>query len=121
APEAVSQRLNLARQLLESDVERALQFADPVLGTITRDSIDFLSYLREKDAAAADQRFSALLVRAAGDLQSDANTVSMLTSYVFTPHMFVTFSSSGAYNTQSSRNSTPIEIPADLRNAFFRV
>src|SRR6185369_7862934 len=54
APEAATQRLNLARQLLSTDVERAIQFADPVLTSITRDAIDFLSYLREKDAAAAD-------------------------------------------------------------------
>ncbi len=120
APEAVSQRLNLARQLLESDVERALQFADPVLGTITRDAIDFLSYLREKDALAADRRYASLLARAGSDLQSDANTVSMLSSYLFTPHVFVTFSGSGSSTTQSSRNSGPIEVPADLRAAFFR-
>ena len=55
APEAARQRLNLARQLLDADVARALQFADPVLGNITRDAVDFLSYLREKDPAAADQ------------------------------------------------------------------
>src|SRR5467141_1433024 len=46
-PERLSQRLSLARQLLATDVERALQFADPALVTITRDGIDFLSYLRE--------------------------------------------------------------------------
>src|SRR6266436_6632466 len=32
ASENQSQRLNLARQLLDTDVERALQFADPALG-----------------------------------------------------------------------------------------
>ena len=121
APEAVSQRLNLARQLLESDVERALQFADPVLTSISRDTIDFLSYLREKDAAAADQRYAALLGRAAGDLQADANTVSLLTSYVFTPHVFVTFTGEGASTMQSGRGGAPPQISADLRNAFFRV
>src|SRR5215468_10673747 len=71
APEAASQRLSLARQLLDTDVERALQFADPVIG-MTRDAIDFLSYLREKDSAAADQRYAALLQSAAANLQSDA-------------------------------------------------
>src|SRR5262249_40141618 len=60
APEALSQRLSLARQLLNGDdVERALQFAAPALTNITRDGIDFLSYLREKDVAAADQRYTA--------------------------------------------------------------
>src|SRR5215813_8020351 len=42
APEAARQRLNLARQLLSTDVERAIQFADPVLGSLTRDAVDFL-------------------------------------------------------------------------------
>jgi len=121
SPEALAQRLNLARQLLNSDdVERALQFAGPALGNITRDAIDFLSYLREKDAAAADQRYAALLARAAGDLSSDANTVSLLSSYLFTPHTFVIFQGGGA-STQSTRApGPPPDVPADLRAAFFR-
>jgi hypothetical protein len=121
SPEAVTQRLNLARQLLDSDVERAMQFADPVLTGISRDTIDFLSYLREKDAPAADQRYAALLGRAAGDLQADANTVSLLSSYLFTPHTFVTFNGGGASSMQSSNNSAPPQVAPELRNAFFRV
>jgi hypothetical protein len=120
APEAATQRLNLARQLLSTDVERAIQFADPVLTSITRDAIDFLSYLREKDAAAADRRYSVLLGRAAGELQSDANTVSILSSYIFTPHVFVTFMGNGHSSTQSSNNSTPPDVSAELRAAFLR-
>jgi len=121
SPEAMSQRLALARQLLNSDdVERALQFAAPALGNITRDALDFLSYLREKDAAAADKMYASLLTRASGDLSSDANTVSLLSSYVFTPHTFVTFQGGGA-NTQSSRGSSPPpDVPPALRSAFFR-
>ena len=120
APEAATQRLNLARQLLSTDVERAIQFADPVLTSITRDAIDFLSYLREKDAAAADRRYAVLLARAASDLQSDANTVSVLSSYIFTPHIFVTFTGNGHSTSQSSNNSTPPDVPAELRAAFLR-
>jgi hypothetical protein len=119
APEAVSQRLNLARQLLSTDVERAMQFADPVLTTINRDTIDFLSYLREKDAAAADRRYAVLMSRAAGDLQSDANTVSILSSYIFTPHTFVTFTGNQS-STHSSGNSAPADMPAELRAGFLR-
>src|SRR5205807_4148360 len=37
SPAAMSQRLSLARQLLDTDVARALQFADPALGTVTRE------------------------------------------------------------------------------------
>ncbi|HEU5238854.1 MAG TPA: hypothetical protein VFU37_17105 [Pyrinomonadaceae bacterium] len=122
SPEAMSQRLALARQLLNSDdVERALQFAAPALSNITRDGLDFLSYLREKDAAAADKVYASLLARAAGDLSSDANTVSLLSSYLFTPHTFVTFQGGGA-NTQSSRGPTPPpqDVSPGLRSAFFR-
>src|ERR1041384_1951259 len=119
APEAAQQRLNLARQLLEVDVARALQFADPVLGNITRDAVDFLSYLREKDAAAADQRYAALLAMAMNNLQSDANIVSLLGSYVFTPHTFVTFDNKGSSVSSSARGGQLPAIPLDLRNAFF--
>ena len=120
-PEAISQRLNLARQLLDSDVERAIQFADPALMTLTREAVDFLSYLRAKDAAAADRRYSAFLARTAGDLQADANTISLLSAYLFTPHIYVTFNGGGASNTQTSRSSEPPEVSPDLRAAFFRV
>ncbi len=119
-PEGLTQRLSLARQLLATDVARALQFADPALTTLTRDGIDFLSYLREKDAAAADRRYAAMLAMAANSLQSDANTVSMLSSYLFTPHMFISFSGSGNTSTQSSGRSEVPVVPAELRSAFFR-
>lgn len=119
-PDALSQRLNLARQLLDTDVERALQFADPALGTITRDGLNFLSHLRAKDAAAADRRYAVLLRLAAGSLQSDANTVSLLSSYLFTPHTFVTFTGGGASTQQSGANTGPIAVAPELRGAFFR-
>ncbi|HYX30181.1 MAG TPA: hypothetical protein VE863_16685, partial [Pyrinomonadaceae bacterium] len=121
APEAIGQRLSLARQLLETDVERALQFADPALMSLTREGVDFLSYLREKDAPAADLRYSAYLTRADGDLLADANTVSLLSSYVFTPHTFISFSNSGSSTQSTARETGPVNVPAELRNAFFRV
>jgi hypothetical protein len=121
APEAISQRLNLARQLLDTDVARALQFADPALVNLTREGVDFLSYLRDKDAAAADMRYAGFLAKAAGDLQSDANTVSLLSSYLFTPHIYVSFSNNGASTNSSSRDNTPPNVPVELRNTFFRV
>src|SRR5439155_463728 len=121
ASETQSQRLSLAQQLLDTDVERALQFADPALGSITIDALDFLSYLRDRDAAAADRRYAAMLGMAAGNLLSDANTVSLLSSYLFTPHLFVTFSRNGGTSTQStSRNNVAPEAPSELRQAFFR-
>jgi hypothetical protein len=120
-PEAISQRLSLARQLLESDVERSMQFADPALTTITSNGIDYLSYLREKDAAAADQRYAALLARTANDPQSDANTVSLLSTYLFTPHIFVQFSGEGANTSSSGRNTPAPDVSPEIRGAFFRV
>ena len=119
-PEAVSQRLNLARQLLDTDVERSLQFADSALATITREGLDYLTYLREKDAAAADRRYLSMLSRAVGSMQSDANTVSLLSSYLFTPHIFVTYNGGGASTSQTSRGSSPPETTPELRVAFFR-
>lgn len=119
-PQAITQRLNLARQLLDTDVERALQFADPALGIISRDGLDFLSYLRAKDAAAADQRYAAMLGSAAANIQSDANTASLLSAYLFTPHMFVTFSAGGANTQQSGPPSPPPDVAPELRTLFFR-
>lgn len=120
APEAVAQRLNLARQLLDTDLARALQFADPALATLTRDGIDFLSFLRDKDAAAADMRYASYLPRVAADLQSDANTVSLLSSYLFTPHVYVNFNANGASSMSTSRDSGPPNVSPELRGAFFR-
>jgi hypothetical protein len=119
-PEAVSQRLSLARQLLETDVERAIQFADPALGTLSREAIDFLSYLREKDAAAADRRFVVMVANAGNDLQSDANTVSVLSSYLFTPHTFVLFNDGGAHTMSSARGAGPVAVTPAITAAFFR-
>jgi len=120
-PEGLSQRLSLARQLLATDVERALQFADPALGFIGMEGIDFLSYLREKDAVAADRRYLAMLAIAANRLQSDANTVSLLSSYLFTPHVFVTFNGGGASTMSTSSGGAPVEVTPELRLAFFRM
>ena len=121
-PAAVRQRLQLANQLLDADVERALQFADPVLGTVTMDGINFLSSLRDKNAAAADQRYLRMLAIAESDLKSDANTISLLSSYLFTPHLFVTFDSGGGQSSSSiSQRTPPPDITPELRNTFLRV
>jgi hypothetical protein len=94
-PAAIKQRFRLANQLLDTDVERALQFADPALTSTTMEGINFLSFLRDKNATAADLRFARLLAVADADVKSDANTVSLLSSYLFTPHLFVTFEPGG--------------------------
>jgi len=84
-----SQRLQLARRLVEDgEVERAIEFATPALNSINVDVIFFLSALHEKNAQLADSAYTSLLARAVRDSTSDANTVSGLSSYLFTPFLF---------------------------------
>ena len=122
APAAQAKRLALARALLqEGDVERAMQFAGPVLVQINKDTIGFLSELRQKNAPAADAAFSSLLARAARDPASDANDVSGLSSYAFTPLLYVTFSKDGgSYANQSGPMTGPPDLSPQLRAEFFR-
>jgi hypothetical protein len=116
-----SQRLRLAGQLLQDgDTERALQFADPALNSVSADSMNFLSALREKDATAADQRYAAMLTRAEADPASDANTVSGLSSYAFTPFLYIVFQPRGGASQMQQRGPTPPpDLPPGLRRAFF--
>lgn len=118
-----SQRLQLARRLVEDgQVERALEFATPSLNDVNVDSIYFLSALREKNAQLADTAFSNLLARAARDPNSDANTVSGLSSYLFTPFLYVTFERNGGANQNRQRGGTPAPpVNAALVNTFLKV
>lgn len=118
-----SKRLQLARRLVEDgEIERAMEFALPALDKVNLDSIFFLSALREKNAALADNAFNTLLARAARDPLSDANTVSGLSSYVLTPFLYVTFEPSGGANQNRSRGpQPPPAIDAAVRTNFLRV
>lgn len=121
-PAAIAGRLNLARQFLEEgDIERALQFADKALDRVTTHGIIFLSQLREKNQAAADQRFAALLGRTVNDPAADAITVSVLSSYAFTPFLYVIARRDGQNQTSQQRDNivAPVMSP-ELRAAFFR-
>jgi len=119
--EALSQRLGVASELLKAgDTERALQFAAPALTVMSVGSIDFLSDLREKNPTAADSGYAALLASSANNPNSDANTVSVLSSYIFTPHLYVTFSTSGASSSQMYSKITPAAVAPELRAAFFQ-
>lgn len=120
-PEAMAQRLRLARQLLDIDVPRAMEFADPALLTVTMQGLGFLSSLKDKDSSAADQRYMRMLSVAAADAQADANTVSVLSSYVFTPLLFITIDGKGSTNTsQGGRSGPPPPVTPELRSAFFQ-
>src|SRR5215831_12521356 len=116
------QRLNLAQDLLDmGNIDLATQFADPTLRSITMQTLNFLSNLREKNANAADERYAAMLAYAANDPQSDANTVSLLSSYIFSPHFFVVFRGVDSTSTsQYSNNITPPGVGPELRTAFFQ-
>ena len=123
-PEELKRRLNLARNLLKTNVQSAIQVADPALAIITAQGIEFLSSLREKDRLAADRRYAAMLAMATGNLQTDANTVSWLSSYLFSPHSFVTIrEGSQVVEIESGVQTTPARYvdDAELRNAFFRI
>jgi hypothetical protein len=125
-PPAVAQRLRLAVQLLDSDVERAIQFADPALGSVTPVGLEFLARLRQKNAPAADERYAVMVNRAAANPASDANTVSLLSSYLFSPTLFMTFSANAGSNANSwgrggpTGFSPPGDAAPQLRAAFFR-
>jgi len=119
--EALQQRLSVARELLElGEMERALQFADPALTVVANESINFLTILREKSAAAADERYASLLASSANNPQSDANTVSLLSSYIFTPGLFIFFSAEGVNTSQYNSKIVPADVSPELRNAFFQ-
>jgi hypothetical protein len=124
--EASSKRLNLAGKLLdEGEIERAIEFASPALNQVNENSIGFLSKLRDKRPDAADQRFALLLSRAEFDPSSDANTVSGLSSYAFTPGFYVTFNTDGSARwTQPDQSAAPLKapnLPATILNKFFQV
>ena len=122
SPAETAERLTLAGQFLDANnIERALQFADPALTYVSERSISFLVELRDKNTAAADQRFLSLLLNADRDANSDANTVSMLTSYVFTPSVYLNVLRNGSPfgNTYPARAAP--EINPTLRRTFFEV
>lgn len=116
------QRLALAHQLLDGgDAPRALQFADPALQRVTSGGMRFLTALRQVAPEDADKYYSALLARSAADPASDANTVSLLTSYVFTPQLFINIDRGGGYGISTTgEQKPPAGMPDALRRAFFQ-
>lgn len=120
--EHITKRLLLANQLVaDGQIELGLEIAAPGLNEVNAQSISFLSALREKRPDVADQRFAVLLTRAGLDPSADANTVSGLSSYIFTPGLFVTFSPDGGSRwTQPDKTVAAPNLPAALRNRFFQ-
>src|SRR5205814_1256581 len=118
----MAERIRLAGDFLRAgEVERALQFADPALIRATVGAIGFLTMLRERAAPAADQRFARLLEAAAADPASDANTVSLLTTYAFTPSIRLVVSPNGNPSSFSSPPVPPPDLAPVLRKTYFQV
>jgi hypothetical protein len=121
-PEAVAKRLQLARQLLENgETEKALLFAEPALNQVTSHGIIFLVLLRQKNTALADQIFSSLLERTVSDPIADATSVSLLSSYVFTPSVLVTSTRNGLLMNPWTSTRPPPQLTPALRTRFFGV
>ena len=120
--EAATKRIQVARELLDhGQIDQALEFAALVLDRVNANSIGFLSALREKRPELADQRFAFLLARAEFDPLADANTVSGLSSYAFTPGIYITFKPDGGTTWREARaTDTHPNLPPALRDRFFR-
>ena len=109
--EAASKRLLLARRLLDEDqIERALEFATPVLNEVNEMTISFLSELRVKRAELADERFLLLLAGTESILLPMPNTVSFLSSYAFTPGLYMTFYAEGGVRLSSAEQAIAAPI-----------
>lgn len=122
-PEASLKRLLVANKLLAAgEVVAAKEFAAPALAEVNARSIGFLSELRARDAATADKIFAELLARAEADPMADANTISGLSSYAFTPGFYIVFRADGHNPWMQPEGPTvaPNLDPA-LRARFFQV
>jgi hypothetical protein len=122
APEASQKRLLVANKLLTAgEVAAAREFAAPALMEVNAQSIYFLSELRTKDAAAADRIFAQLLARTGADQMADANTISGLSSYAFTPGFYVVFMDGSNPWMQPEGPVVAPNLDAALRSRFFQV
>lgn len=119
----MSKRLSVAHWLLnDGKTEKAFEFAAPALDAVNEASINFLSRLRLLNPAIADKQFTRMLDRAELDPTSDANTVSGLSSYAFTPGMYLTFAGDGGIRwTPALEPIAAPNLPSEVRSSFFRV
>lgn len=111
---ATVRRLELALYLLENgETEKALAIADTALRRATTQGIIFLIALRKKMPAVADARFSNLLAQSRIDPTSDATSVSLLSSYAFTPTILVTMTQNGTISRQLGENTDTVSTGPD--------
>jgi len=117
----IAERIRLANVFLgDGNLQRALEFADPALVQANASTISFLIALYEKNPTAADQRFASVLTMAAADPSSDANTVSFLTSYAFTPSIMLVVSAEGIPSSMSYPSHPSPALSPQLRKAYFQ-
>jgi hypothetical protein len=122
APEASQKRLLVAEKLLTAgEVKAAKEFAAPALTEVNAQSIGFLSELRAKDAATADKIFAELLARTEADPMADANTISGLSSYAFTPGFYIIFTVTSNPWMQPEGPTVAPNLDPALRGRFFQV
>lgn len=113
-------RLTAARFLVENGhLNQARELAGNALNRVVIPTIMFLVQFRENNSSAADQLYLSLLSRAAADTGSDANTVSLLSSYVVSPYLYVRISNSGfPVVVQTTAPHTPVDVTPSVRSAF---
>lgn len=121
-PDTIAKRLKLAQQVVENgETDKALFIAEPGLNRITSHGLIFLVLLREKNAARADLLFGSLLEKTASDPIADATSVSILSSYVFTPSTIVTATRNGVFANQWHPGLAPPQLSPALKARFFNV
>ncbi len=122
APEASQKRLLVANKLLSAgEIAAATAFAAPALTEVNAQSIGFLSELRVKDAGTADKIFAGLLARTETDPWADANTISGLSSYAFTPGFYIVFMAGSNPWMQPEGPTVAPNLDPALRSRFFQV
>lgn len=113
------ERLNVATQLLDNDSTQAVRFAGDVLNRAVIPSLRFLSQLRERNPSTADEFYVSLLARVVADPAADANTVSLLSSYIFSPDIYVTITSNGSPRIVQNRGETrSVNVSPATRSTF---
>lgn len=121
-PDAIVRRLQLARQLLENgETQKAIVLAEPGLNRVTSQGVMFLVTLRQKNAGFADRLFNLLLEKTSSDPIADATSVSLLSTYVFTPSVFVTSTKNGLLMNPWTEQLPPPSLSSELRAKFFSV
>lgn len=119
---SIAKRLEVALNMLQAgETKEATVFAEPALAFATSPGIIFVATLRQKDAEVADGIYGRMLARTESDSWADATTVSLLSSYAFTPGVLVTATRRGRVSNQFDDPSRSYEISSAMRMRFLQV